>query len=101
MNSFAKFLREMGPRPSPKHTLERIDNSKGYAIENCRWATMQEQQNNRRGLKLLTHNGKTQTMEDWSREIGIGQTTLSYRLGAGWPIERILSPKDHRRRDAR
>lgn len=47
-NKFAEFLSDMGPRPSKKHSLERVDNSKGYGPDNCVWATSTEQIRNRR-----------------------------------------------------
>ena len=47
-NSFSAFLADMGLRPTPKHTLDRIDNNKGYFPTNCRWATRKQQSQNKR-----------------------------------------------------
>jgi hypothetical protein len=48
MNSFEAFYEDMGPRPSPDHSLDRKENDKGYYKDNCRWSTIVEQANNRR-----------------------------------------------------
>lgn len=85
------FLQEMGPRPSTRHSLDRIDNSIGYSATNCRWATWDEQGNNRRSNCLLTFDGRTQTIRQWSVAAGINHRTISHRLKNGWSVEDTLT----------
>lgn len=47
-NDFWVFITDMGPRPTDEHSIDRIDNYKGYSKDNCRWATRQQQTDNRR-----------------------------------------------------
>lgn len=99
-DSFEAFYRDMGPRPSDEHTLDRIDNDKGYCKENCRWATWKEQADNRRTSRHHEIDGKSLAQTDWARANGIPQCTISLRLKRGWGAERALSekPVDHRGR---
>lgn len=91
-NSFSLFLQDMGMRPSKDYSIERIDNSRGYYPNNCKWATKIEQANNRRSNKLLTFNGKTQNMKQWSKELNISYVTLYQRLSKQkWSVERALT----------
>lgn len=88
---FASFLADMGTRPYPKATIERINNDGPYSPENCKWATRAEQQKNRRNSRLITFNGRTETAHMWSKITGIASRTITNRLDAGWPPERILT----------
>jgi hypothetical protein len=90
-DDFAAFNADMWPRPSPKHTVERIDNSKGYSPDNCRWATMAEQQANRRDTVNVTYEGRTQCVMHWAREFGVDRSMLARRLARGVPMEQALS----------
>jgi hypothetical protein len=79
-NSFETFLSDMGPRPSPLHSIDRINNNSGYCKENCRWATRTEQNNNLRTNHLVTIKGRTQTASQWSRELGVDRSVVK-RMG--------------------
>ena len=61
-----------------EYTVERIDNDKGYSPENCRLATLQEQQNNKSTNVFIEHNGERHTIADWSRMLGIPYVTMRY-----------------------
>lgn len=89
-DSFEAFYEDMGPRPSTAHSVDRIDTFGDYEPSNCRWATIQEQQNNTRANVVVEFQGKRQTLTQWARVLGIKSTTLATRLDRGWTIERAL-----------
>ena len=99
-NGSVNFIADMLPTWRPGLSIDRIDNSKGYSPENCRWATDQDQSNNLRTNRIISFNGKAMTMAEWARYVGIGYSCLSTRISRGWSEERALStkPQKHSRR---
>lgn len=91
-NDFAAFLRDMGPRPSPQHSIERLDSNGDYCPGNCVWATITEQNNNFSRNRRFSHNGETHTIAQWARLTGIPKQTIRYRLEVGYSSEEILAP---------
>lgn len=90
-NDFATFYAELGPKP-PNTSLDRIDNNGDYAPGNLRWATKKEQMRNRSDNRMLTHDGQTKTLAEWSETTGISLGTLWMRLHVlKWPDSRILT----------
>lgn len=92
---FDNFLQDMGRKPSPKHTLGRIDNDQGYGPGNCRWEDRYQQAKNRRTVITLTYQGESLCIAEWARKLGIQNRTLQARLYRGWPVERVLGEKIH------
>lgn len=90
---FENFYEDMGDPPEGM-SLDRKDNNKGYFKDNCRWATDYQQANNTRNNRLITFNGKTQTLAEWSRETGLQKKRIAHRLNVGWPIEDIFIKDD-------
>lgn len=94
LNSFEAFIADMGPKPSPRQTLERINNECGYGPDNCRWATFKEQALNRRITRYVTFQGVSMPLKTLAERHAVVQyVTLLARLRAGWPVEEaVLTP---------
>lgn len=69
-NSFVAFQKDMGPRPSKQHSVERIDNDKGYEPDNCKWATRHTQTRNRRSNRWINIGGVSKIQKDWLKFLG-------------------------------
>lgn len=93
---FENFLSDMGHKPSPKHSIDRINNDGNYEPSNCRWATAATQVNNRSINVKFTFYGCERTLAEWSRISQIHPHTIDYRLSRGWsPKEAIWRPTIH------
>ena len=85
---FLNFFADMGHPPTDAHTLDRIDSNGDYEPGNCKWSTMQEQVNNRGNNRHITYDGRTLTIGEWTRVVGVRHGTLLRRFKKG------LSPKE-------
>lgn len=100
-NSFSNF-REWALRSGYKDnlTIDRINTNGDYSPENCRWATIKQQENNKRNNHRLEFNGITKTISEWAEALDIPKQALSNRIKAGWPVEEALTrplKNDYRR----
>jgi hypothetical protein len=96
--SFLDFFADMGQAPTEKHTIEREDNNGNYEPGNCKWATQAEQSKNQRPRSTtvyLTHDGKTMSVTEWAKHLGVDRQMLFMRIRKGWDIESLLDPTKH------
>jgi hypothetical protein len=87
---FENFYADMGPKPTPKHMIDRIDSNGNYEPSNCRWATRKENMANRRVTVRITQDGITKTAKDWCGELNIPYFTAVDRIKRGYTVDEIL-----------
>lgn len=90
---FENFLTDMGQKPSPAHTLDRIDPEGHYTPENCRWATRKLQSRNKRNTTFTPHQGQMIPLADYYdlEPRNIPYVTFRLRVRSGWEIERAIT----------
>jgi hypothetical protein len=96
--SFANFYADMGSRPSPQHSIERINREGPYSPENCVWATIDIQARNKRNNHFLLIRGEYLTFAESLRKFGVAKTTLRRRFKEGMTPEQAIFTRDRRLR---
>jgi hypothetical protein len=89
-NGFENFYNDVGDPPTKYHSIDRINNDKGYSPNNWRWATSKEQNRNSRHNHLLRYDNKELCLSEWAEITGIKEETIRQRLNYGWTIEDAL-----------
>jgi hypothetical protein len=91
LTSFENFFEDLGPAPSPKHSLERGNSDGNYEPRNVSWATHKQQMNNFSRNRILEFRGQSKTLAQWAEYQGLSPKVLEARLNRlGWDLEKAL-----------
>ena len=89
---FSYIIANIGHRPTPQHSIDRINNDKGYEPGNLKWSTKQELANNRRNNNIIEFHGELKTFKQWTVVLGMPWATLWSRLYVmKWTIEKSFT----------
>lgn len=88
--SFLNFLKDMGPAPSNKHTIDRVDCNLDYSPDNCMWSDTIQQSRNRRNTKWVLYRGQEIKLTDLCEEMGLDRNLVNQRLRNGWSLRDAL-----------
>ena len=90
--SFSAFLADMGRRPGPLHSLDRVNVNGDYEPSNCRWADLRTQHNNRRDNVFVDYDGERMTVAMAADRSGLPAGLLYQRLRRGFSVDRLFEP---------
>jgi hypothetical protein len=91
-DGYKNFLKDMGRRPTPDHTIDRINSKKNYTPSNVRWIHKNKQNSNKKNTLMVEFNGEVRTLVEWSKITGIPWPRLRYRLFyAKWPVNKAFT----------
>lgn len=89
--SFETFLKDMGMRPGPEYSIERLNNNGNYSKDNCVWATRRQQSRNRRNVTLHDIGGISKVLTDWCDDLGLPYGRVRQRVASGrWTLREAL-----------
>ena len=88
---FAAFHREVGDRPTPRHSIDRMNNERGYEPGNCKWSLPHEQMTNRRCTRFVNVDGEKVPLATLAKKYSIPANTLRGRILKGWPVAKALT----------
>jgi hypothetical protein len=90
-STYENFLRDMGRKPTPSHTIERKNNDGPYSKENCVWATRSDQAKNKRNNRYVVFGGKDIPVREASIITGLKVETILNRIRLGWSDHEALT----------
>jgi hypothetical protein len=80
INSFENFLKDMGKKPSPEHSIERKNTDMMYEPTNCKWGTEEEQANNKSTNHILEYDGEKNNLKQWAKKLGVSEKFIEWRV---------------------
>ena len=92
-DDFTVFLLDVGEKPTPQHSLDRIDNERGYCKDNVRWATKKEQARNRRSNLVFERNGEKHCLREWCEIFSVPYKRTWRRIKDGWSFDEAVTSR--------